>query len=93
MIRRPQRHLAAVSSGGDLLASYLSIWLGMSAARPGENFDAHPRRPAPPAAEHLKMFIRKGSYFGPSKHAVFGDKQGSTKNGEKKALSFQPSME
>ena len=70
MIRRPQRHLAAVPAGGDLLASYLSTWLGTSAARPGENFDAHPQRQAPPAAEHLTMFIRKGSYFSPSKHAV-----------------------
>ena len=31
--RRPQRHLAAVSAVGDLLASYLSTWLGTSAAQ------------------------------------------------------------
>ena len=33
LIRRPQRHLATVSTGGDLLASYLSTWLGTSAAQ------------------------------------------------------------
>ena len=59
MIGSPQRHLAAISAGGDLLASYLSTCLGTAAARPGENFDAHPRRPAPPAAELLQSLSEK----------------------------------
>ena len=57
--KKTMRHLAAVSAGGNLLASYLSTCLGSAAARPGENFDAHPRRPAPSTAEFLQSLSEK----------------------------------
>ena len=53
-IGSPQRHLAAISAGSNLLAIYLRICPGVSPDQPGKTFDAHPWRPAPLTAELLQ---------------------------------------
>ena len=50
-MRSTQRHQAAISAGSDLLAITAVCRLGTARNGPGENFDAHPQRPADPAAE------------------------------------------